>query len=355
MRLIRRVTEPLARAAAPTTSATRSSLRFCLAVVCALVVPTEVMIAQPRPGTTTVPPSTPGAIATSGPAIEDPELNKAIIANATAQADYYRQQVANAGRRDLPTWVPTVVSGVFAIVSVLLSVLISNSVTQRKADREQQRVYARQKTQLRLSVVDLRAALAKIADAEPFPPAFVDEELIYTQPPRPISGSRSDPYYLKYDLVDTVYRLCALLGWMELYRRDPSFLSGPRQERSTIEDEFATIRRALAQELPARSEAPTKGDGFILEDDQRAIGEQMFHRRDPTTVIGYAQFSERLFRIPTRDNPTDASNVWSQNYWVWNATRFIVDLGKHSAPAVAIGRIQDVSDSLDRLTRALAK
>ncbi|MFN2445803.1 MAG: hypothetical protein ABR606_09520 [Vicinamibacterales bacterium] len=291
---------------------------------------------------------------TTGPATQDPELTKALIANATAQAEYYRQQVANAGRGSLPTWIPTVVSGVFAIVSVLLSVLISNTVTQRKADREQQRVYARQKTQLRLSVADFRAALAKISDAEPFPPAFLHEELIYTQPPRPVSGSRSDPYYLKYDLVDTIYRLCALLGWMELYRRDPSFLSGPPAERSAIEVEFAEIRRALAEELSAGGTAPAASDGFILEDDQRAIGEQMLHRRGPTLVIGYAQFCERLFRIPTRGNPTDASNVWSQNYWVWNATRFIVDMGKYSTPDVAKRRIRHVLDALARLARVLA-
>jgi hypothetical protein len=291
-------------------------------------------------------------VPTNGQSTQDPDLTKALIAQANAETEYYRQQTTGVGRHDGATWAVPLVSGVLAIFGTISGVLVTSMLAQWKANKEQQQVYARQKKQLRWSALDLRGTLANLSKAEPFPPAFLDEQLIYSQPPRPTSGSRSDPYYLKYDLVNTVYRLCAFLGWMELYRRDPSFLSGPFRERVKIEIGFDQIRRALAGSLT--SGTARLAYGFILEDDQRAIGEQMFgRRREATSVIGYAQFCERLFRTPSPEDPIKPDNARSQNYWIWNATRFLIELGKYSDPDVARLWIEHVRDALSRLDDVL--
>jgi hypothetical protein len=95
-------------------------------------------------------------------------------------------------------------------------------------------------------------------------------------------------------------------------------------------------------------------DGLILDDDQRAIGEKMLEKdKDaPAAVIGYASFCERLFRIPKREDPV-GNYDWSQNYWIWNATRFVVELGGKLAPDFKRERVRKVIVQLDDLSKVL--
>ena len=286
-----------------------------------------------------------------------PDLRQARIANEQAQADYYRKQLTGKGKREMPAWFVPLMSASFSLFGIVASIFLSSAVAANNAKREQERTYARQKTQVRLSVSELRSALTNIDSANPFPPDFIQEDLLYTQPPRPPTFSPNDPYYQKYYLVDSVYRVCALLGWMELYRRDPSFLSGPSAEKERLEYSFRRIRDALGDELTGEKQRK-KGtkewvDGLILMDDQRAIGEKMLEKDAPGVVIGYAAFCERLFRIPRRIDPV-GNYESSQNYWVWNATRFIVELRQTQlAPDFKRERIKKVLFELDVLLKAL--
>jgi hypothetical protein len=291
--------------------------------------------------------------------LTEEDLTQARIANEQAQSEYYRKQAQETSKRGMPAWFVPSISAAFSFIGIIASILLSSAIAAHNVELEQRRTYARQKSQVRLSVRDLRAALVKIESASPFPPAFVDEQLIYTQPKRPPAFLANDPYYQKYDLVDTVYRVCALFGWIELYRRDPSFLSGPSEEKQKIEKCFQEIRKAFGDEFEAeKKKKSAQGgwvDGLILNDDQRAIGEKMLEKdKDaPAAVIGYASFCERLFRIPRREDPV-GSYEWSQNYWVWNATRFVVEFdGKQLAPDFKRERLRKVIVQLDDLSKVL--
>ena len=286
-----------------------------------------------------------------------PDLRQARLANEQAQAEYYRKLVQGPGKREVPVWIVPLASAVLPLVGVIAGILLSNAVTSNNAKREQERTYARQKTQVRLAVSELRSVLGVIDSANPFPPAFIDENLLYGQPPRPPTFSPDDPYYQKYQLVDTVYRVCALFGWLELYRRDPSFLSGPPREKEVLEECFRRIRDAFGEELSKEKKEKELGegwvDGLILKDDQRAIGEKMLERDAPGVVIGYAAFCERLFRIPRANDPVGAYEG-SQNYWIWNATRFIVEF-RQPQPARDFKRhrIKKVLFELEELLKIL--
>jgi hypothetical protein len=168
---------------------------------------------------------------------------------------------------------------------------------------------------------------------------FLQEDFLVQQPERPQTFNRSDPYYQKYDFVNLVYRLCAVLGWMELYRVDPTFLNGPAKDKKRIEEGFRAIRKALSADFGEEKKAlPVPGDGtsswadgVILDDDQRAIGETMLTPATdnaPPAVFGYGAFCVSLFRFAKKEGKT--IHVGDQNFWIWNATRFIVDMGPAS-------------------------
>ena len=248
-------------------------------------------------------------------------------------------------------WLSTLLGGLLAILAGVVTSWWTGKQAEGKARREQQRTYLRQKTQLRLAASELLAVLEPIASATT-PPLFLEEELLYEKPVRPQVPDRSDRYYLKYDLVNTVYRLCAFLGWLELYRTDPAFLRGPPAESRRLEQCFFDIRNHLGAELQSdmKPVADARRDGFILEGDQRAIGEKMLSRRRTDFVIGYAEFCETLFRDPPRDNPTDDDHPTSQNWWIWNATRFFVEIGKPLPQIDCQASLKVVDLSLVRLS-----
>lgn len=280
------------------------------------------------------------------------DLIEAQIANEKAQAEYYGKQSEKTGGSGLPAWVVPIISGVISLIGAIYSIRLAAKIAEKKSDREQQRRYEREKTQLRLAAEDLCSALQNVRGDGSFSRDFLDENLIYEDPVRPKTPERRDRYYLKYDLVDTIYRLCTVLGWMELYRNDPSFLNGPSEERKKIESCFKEIRAALGDDFVKEKKDYKEGciDGFILEDDQRAIGEQMFSEKQTGTVVGYAAFCERLFRLPKRHKPV-GSYRFSHNHWVWNATRFIVELGsgEHSRHDFRKDRVEKLIKQLGRL------
>lgn len=219
------------------------------------------------------------------------------------------------------------ISSFSSIVPIVLGAVSGWLVSELKAKKDRREIFERQRLQVRLAVKDLLSSMERI-QAREHGLQFLEEDLVYDQPPRPKRWERRDRYYLKYDLVDTVYRLCALLGWMEIYRNDATFLLGSKAERQQLEEGFEKLRNALAEERPLEgmnADPPDQKCAFILEDDQRAIGEQMFGAERPAMVIGYAAFCEQLFRLPRREE-AGGSYSTSQNHWIWNATLFVLDL-----------------------------
>lgn len=267
-------------------------------------------------------------------------LEAANIANQNAQAAFYRNQVAQPAppaKQDLPGWL----NAVLPIVALVVGSFLTYVVAARQVREAQKRLYDRQKTQVRAAVRDLATTLQGLRLENNRPLDFLQERFLVEQPERPRLFHRNDPFYQKYDFVDLVYRLCAVLGWMELYRVDPTFLSGSADDRRAIEGSFRAIRIALGAafddekiaKAPSTDAGATWADGVILDDDQRAIGETMLNpaTKDASpAVIGYAAFCVHRFRFAARDPVTGSIRVGDQDFWIWNATRFVIDMG--SAP-----------------------
>jgi hypothetical protein len=257
--------------------------------------------------------------------VSEAALTRARIANETAQAQYYAK-AATKEPSGLPAWLQTVLGGFLAIAGSVVTLLLTTWFAERKAEETREQTFNRHKFQLQLAVKELHISLSKLT---PDLPAWVNEDLVYSEPSRPTASSRDDTYYRKYDLVECVYRLCALFGWLELYRTDTAFLRGPStRQQQRMEGLFGELRKDFANPLSTEKRelnAEAWRDGFILEEDQRAIGEKMLNRQLPD-VIGYATFCETLFRSPKRDDPTGWNIPNSQNWWIWNVTRFIFEL-----------------------------
>jgi len=260
-------------------------------------------------------------------------LEEARIANQNAQAAYYRSQTAAPTRHELPPWL----NAVLPLLALVLGSVLTYLVAARQTSEAQDRLYKRQETQVRAAVHDLMATLENLRLQDNKNLDFLQEGFLVEQPERPYAFDRRDPYYQKYDFVNLVYRLCAVLGWMELYRVDPTFLNGPAEDKCRIEASFRAIRIALSADFAEEKKAlrvPGDGtshwaDGVILEDDQRAIGETMLTaatKNTPPAVFGYGAFCVSLFRFAKKEGET--IRVGDQNFWIWNATRFIVDMGR---------------------------
>lgn len=245
-----------------------------------------------------------------------------------------------------------------SIATVVLGAAAGWLTSELRLRRDRREVSDRQRLQIHLATTELLASLMQI-DAGAHGLAFLNEALVYVQLQRPSAWDRREPYYLKYDLVDAVYRLCALLGWMEVYRSDATFLAGAQADRARLERGFAALRGGLADvrapqregDAPAGRTPASAASAFILEDDQRAIGEQMADSTRPAMVIGYAAFCERLFRLPPQDDPVGTGDT-AQNHWVWNATLFVLDFAR--MPADRGSRAADDPHQA-RLTRVIAE
>ncbi len=286
------------------------------------------------------------------PQPQSAELTRSITENQTAQAEYYRRRANPGGSPPLQGLAPAVIAAAAGLLGSIGGLLFSTFLAERKSRQEAAHTYARHRLQLSLAVGDLIESLRRIPP-EPAPlPPFLSEALVFQSPTRPAVPDRGDPYYLKYDLVDTVYRLCALFGWLELYRTDVTFLRGPPgAQRRRVEGYFAEIRQCLADATLKAKAADAAGwrDGFILEDDQRAIGERMLDRKR-SDVLGYAAFCADRFRQPLdRNDPTAI-----QDWWVWNATRFIVELDPALGPTFARRRLALLRSNLEALAASIA-
>lgn len=207
------------------------------------------------------------------------------------------------------------IGAIVGLMPSILQIAKDFSFEKWKDKRALDSNFQRHKNWVILAAAELCAVLKHIIAKDP--PEFFDENLIYTQPARPVKTSSDDPYYRKYYLVVSVYRLSALLGWLELYRQDITFLnSGQADKRNLLEKSVEEIRNVLENEK--LNQAPDAGewaDAIILREEQRAIGETMIVSDGNTkSVMGYGKYCD-LF------NPLTGEG---QDYWIEKATNFFL-------------------------------
>lgn len=221
-------------------------------------------------------------------------------------------------RRSDPAVIVALLSGAIALIASIVSGVVPEILKYFQDESEQHVTYIKQEAALSLCVEDLLKSLDDLEAATKtegqYPPTIADPALMYDDQSMSKFGwlNPLEPknYRYRYALISTVYRLSALLGWMEVYRRDMSYLRGTAQEQQAIAARWQAIRSDLANITYGK-------DTCIFPDEQRAIGEVMLSippyetagavPRTPT-VIGYADFSSaclarRFTSLKRREGP----------------------------------------------------
>jgi hypothetical protein len=201
--------------------------------------------------------------------------------------------------------------------SALKEYLLARSFETWSQRTSIERVYQRYRDPILLSARELCARLAEVlAD---YPTVFLKASVLKSTPRTQVKNSVDDPYYKKYKLVSTIYRICALLGWIELYRRELVFLnSGRGAHTKELERCVEAIREDFADgSLNTHSNWHEWSDRLIFREELRAIGEMMIaSTSEPKHIIGYAQFCDLL----------EAPEECNLKRWAAVVSNFILDL-----------------------------
>ncbi|WP_410791154.1 hypothetical protein [Kribbella sp. C-35] len=211
-------------------------------------------------------------------------------------------------------------AAVIAVAGNLLALVLRELVLARSYDRWKERrslraVYQQYRDPIALSGLELLSRTQEIARV--YPPDFLRSDVLNQHPGRLATVGSDDPYFRRYKLVSSAYRLCAFLGWLELYRQDVTFLdTGRRRGNAALDALLSKLRAALADgHLNQAADWQDWTDRLIFREEQRAIGAAMI--RDIGSrrmVMGYEEF--RTFFDEPDDHP----------WWLHTATSFLLDL-----------------------------
>lgn len=152
------------------------------------------------------------------------------------------------------------------------------------------------------------------------PCIYLRDQVLALRPTKQLKNDIDDEYFQRYKLVSTIYRLCAFLGWLELYRQELTFQQGSDGQRSKrLDDIIGQIRSDLAD--GQINEAPDWHiwrDTLIFREELRGIGESLIETRGTTrTVMGYGRFLELL----------EAETPSMTKHWAGVVTNFFIDVG----------------------------
>jgi hypothetical protein len=121
----------------------------------------------------------------------------------------------------------------------------------------------------------------------------------------------------RYKLLSSVYRLCAFLAWIELYRQEIVFLeSGEETSTQRLTKAIYAVRADLADGFNDAADWPAWRDVLLFREEQRAIGEAMISfKGESRIVIGYGEFVDMI------DSNTPAEKV----RWIKLAAQFLMN------------------------------
>jgi hypothetical protein len=157
--------------------------------------------------------------------------------------------------------------------------------------------YRKYRDPIVLAALELSSRLIQVC--RDYPPDYLDSEVLDTVPriSPGADGAGSDAWIQRYTVESTVYRLCALLGWLELYRQSVAHLDIRELEISQKLDRAIFTLRADMADVPGNMHPNAEGwhDVRLLREEQRAIGEAMITEVDgQRTVLGYGEFCRLL-------------------------------------------------------------
>jgi hypothetical protein len=224
---------------------------------------------------------------------------------------------------DLKTWLGlTVVGSAISTLGALFGILLKDYFFSRSFERWKQRetlegLYQKYRDPLTLSARELASRTRGIV--EQYPTVYLTAEVLASRPERQIENNIDDPYFRRYKLLSTVYRFCAFLGWIELYRQELTYLHSGRIKHSReLERAVELIRGDLADgQLNDAKNWYEWRDTLVFREELRAIGDSIIEPRGTTrTVMGYGRFAE-LF---------DATDPSPTQRWARVLLNFLLDL-----------------------------
>jgi hypothetical protein len=214
-----------------------------------------------------------------------------------------------------------VIAAIVTTTGSLLAMLIkeyflARSLEQWKERRSLGAIYSKYRDPIVLSASELALILNQIC--EQYPTLYLQSRVLALKPKQITVNSPTDEYYLKYKLTCAVYRLCAFLGWLELYRQEVVFLnSGKNRLNRRFETCIRDFREDLAEgRLNKADDWQQWKDPLIFREEQRAIGARMIVDAGKSRVVmDYGEFS-KFFQ---------AASVEEGSHWIAIATNFFLD------------------------------
>ncbi|HSF90534.1 MAG TPA: hypothetical protein VLA46_14015 [Saprospiraceae bacterium] len=126
-----------------------------------------------------------------------------------------------------------------------------------------------------------------------FPTEYLKKDILKVKPGSLTRNSAHDEHYLRYKLISTCYRMSALLGWLELYRQEITFLRSSNTKRNKeLETCLDKLKNVLADgHIIQFDDWQDWGDYLIFREEQRAIGEFMIvNKGDSKGVMGFLKY-----------------------------------------------------------------
>ena len=206
-------------------------------------------------------------------------------------------------------------------------------------------IYQKYRDPLFLASCEFASRLLEIIKTYPTP--FLSSKVRENDIKRLMANSADDPYFQRYKLISSVYRFCAFLGWLELYRQEIVFLdSGHLSRNKAMESSLANIRSDIADgHLNRADDWSSWDDHLVFREELRAIGEAMIFvdAANRQNVIGYRRFCEIYV-----GNSDPARKSWFDV-----AALFLLDLPKSTAQNFRLIRLRRTFLHLIDLLEAL--
>ncbi|WP_392476317.1 hypothetical protein [Nostoc sp. C110] len=216
------------------------------------------------------------------------------------------------------TVVGTLISTIGTFIALFLKEWVfTRSFEEWKSERSLETVYRKYKDPILLATIELCDRLVEICKNE-HPPEFLQSEFLRGELEPPSRNSVISSYYNRYKLQSSIYRLCSLLGWLELFRQDIVFLHSSKNKiNRSFEEAVKKVRNDFADGyLNNANDWQEWCDVLIFREEQRAIGESMITTgSNGRVVIGYGEFLQIL----------TANSSSGKTHWIKAATRFLID------------------------------